>query len=132
MWSRVTIASALLSIGLAVSLSAQERGPVALALTNANVVDVRAGEVRTGLTVVLRGGTIASIGTDPPPTDTEVRDLAGKHLLPGLIDAHTHLSSLRAARTALESGVTTVRSASVGSLQVSKTASSSASFCPMA
>ena len=33
--------------------------------------------------------------------------------IPGLIDAHVHIANLRALRTALESGVTTVRSAGV-------------------
>jgi imidazolonepropionase-like amidohydrolase len=46
-----------------------------------------------------------------------VIDLKGRYLVPGLIDAHTHLQSIRQARTALESGVTTVRSASVGSFR---------------
>src|SRR5207249_1413897 len=40
-------------------------------------------------------------------------DMKGKYVLPGLIDCHTHLSTLAAARLALESGVTTVRSSGV-------------------
>jgi imidazolonepropionase-like amidohydrolase len=42
-----------------------------------------------------------------------VIDARGRYVVPGLIDAHTHIANLRAARTALESGVTTVRSAGV-------------------
>ena len=37
----------------------------------------------------------------------------GKYVLPGLIDAHTHADDFAAFRRALESGVTTVRSAGV-------------------
>jgi imidazolonepropionase-like amidohydrolase len=42
-------------------------------------------------------------------------DLKGKYVLPGLIDAHTHAADFAAFRRALESGVTTVRSAGVSS-----------------
>jgi imidazolonepropionase-like amidohydrolase len=83
-----------------------------LALVNAQIVDVRQGRVTTG-TVVLRGGKIESVGTAAPPAGVPVLDLEGKHLLPGLIDAHTHLASFATARNALESGVTTVRSSGV-------------------
>ena len=87
--------------------------PIALALTNANVVDVRTGRVTNGATVVLRGGRVESVGAGVAPAGIKVFDLRGRYLLPGLIDAHTHLATLRAARTALESGVTTVRSSGV-------------------
>ncbi|MFQ5792125.1 MAG: amidohydrolase family protein, partial [Acidobacteriota bacterium] len=86
-----------------------------LALTHVNVVDVRSGDIARDVTVVLRDGKIASVGAGEGPADAEVIDLKGRYLLPGLMDAHTHLDDLSAARRALESGVTTVRSASVGS-----------------
>jgi imidazolonepropionase-like amidohydrolase len=47
----------------------------------------------------------------------KVMDLEGRYLLPGLIDAHTHLSTISQAKRALKSGVTTVRGASVGSFR---------------
>jgi imidazolonepropionase-like amidohydrolase len=49
------------------------------------------------------------------PAGAEALDVEGRYLLPGLVDAHTHLDNLDAARRALQSGVTTLRSASVGS-----------------
>lgn len=84
-----------------------------LAIVHANVIDVRSGEIEMDATVVLRDGKIASVGRGGAPEGAEVIDLEGRYLLPGLIDAHTHLASLGEARRALESGVTTVRSAGV-------------------
>lgn len=86
-----------------------------LALINARVVDVRTGKVASGATVVLRDGKIVSVGSGTAPAGATIIDLGGRYLLPGLMDAHTHLDNLAAARRALDSGVTTVRSASVGS-----------------
>jgi len=86
-----------------------------VALTHANVVDVRTGRVLSDATVVLRDGLIASIAQGAPPAGARAIDLKGKYLLPGLIDAHTHIASLRAMRSALASSVTTVRSAGAAS-----------------
>lgn len=98
--------------------SAQARLPQPfLALTRASVIDVRTGEIQRNATVVLRDGTIESIGTGAPPAGAEVVDLQGRYLLPGLMDAHSHVDDLSAARRALETGVTTLRSASVGSFR---------------
>jgi imidazolonepropionase-like amidohydrolase len=84
-----------------------------LALTNANVVNVRDGRITAGATIVLRDGRIASIQAAGTPAGVRVLDLKGKYVLPGLIDAHTHAADFAAFQRALESGVTTVRSAGV-------------------
>jgi imidazolonepropionase-like amidohydrolase len=89
--------------------------PPYLALVGGNVLDVRTGEIEGNATVVLREGKIASIGAGAAPAGAEVIDLEGRYVLPGLFDAHTHLDDLDRARRALQSGVTTARSASVGS-----------------
>jgi imidazolonepropionase-like amidohydrolase len=89
--------------------------PEALALINANVVDVRAGRVLPGVTVIVRDGRIESVGKAASTTGLRTLDLRGRHLVPGLMDAHTHITSLEAAKRALESGVTTVRSSGVSS-----------------
>jgi len=102
--------------GVAVTLAAQSSsGPSnePLALVNANVVNVRDGRVTSGATVVLRNGRIDSIGTNAAPGGMKTLDLKGKYLLPGLIDAHAHAADFPSFRRALESGVTTVRSAGV-------------------
>src|SRR5262245_49151299 len=84
-----------------------------LALTNASVINIRSGEVSRGATIVLRNGVIESVGSTAPPSGVRSIDLKGKYVLPGLIDAHTHISDLASARRALESGVTTARDAGV-------------------
>jgi imidazolonepropionase-like amidohydrolase len=81
----------------------------AVALVHANVVDVRTGAIARDMTVVLREGRIESIGQMPAPSGVRSLDLRGKYLVPGLIDAHTHLQDFASTRAALESGVTTVR-----------------------
>jgi imidazolonepropionase-like amidohydrolase len=96
-----------------VALAAQAPAPDAIALTNANVVNVTDGSIQRGVTVVLRAGRIESIGTAAAPGSAKVYDVRGRYLVPGLIDAHVHIGNLRALRTALESGVTTARSAGV-------------------
>jgi imidazolonepropionase-like amidohydrolase len=88
-------------------------GPEPLALAGANVIDVVDGSVDRDVTLVLRGGRIESMGGTAAPTGVRVIDLGGRYVVPGLIDAHVHIANTRALRTALESGVTTVRSAGV-------------------
>jgi imidazolonepropionase-like amidohydrolase len=88
-----------------------------LALRQATVVNVADGTLLRDATIVLRDGRIASVAPGAAPTGAEVVDLAGRYVVPGLMDAHTHLDNLAAARRALASGVTTVRSASVGSFR---------------
>src|SRR5262245_4514960 len=80
------------------------------ALVHVHVVNVRDGRVTSNATIVLRDGRIASIGAGPAPAGVRILDLKGKYVLPGLIDAHTHADTFAAFRTALESGVTTLRS----------------------
>ena len=89
--------------------------PGQIALTHGNVIDVRSGEILRDVTVLLSGGIISEVGAASVPPGYQEIGLGGAYLLPGLLDAHTHLDSRSEARRALESGVTTVRSASVGS-----------------
>ncbi len=84
-----------------------------LAISNANVVDVRTGTILRGVTVVVREGKIESVGTNQPPDGAEIVDLRGFYVTPGLFEGHYHGSSVASARRALTSGVTTARSASV-------------------
>jgi imidazolonepropionase-like amidohydrolase len=87
--------------------------PEALALINANVINVGDGSVLRGVTVMLRGGRIESVSAAQPAGGVKALDIRQRFVVPGLIDAHVHIGNLRALRTALESGVTTARSAGV-------------------
>jgi imidazolonepropionase-like amidohydrolase len=94
-------------------LAGQGAAQRAIAITHARLLDVKAGSIRQDVTIVVRGKTIASVGTGEPPAGVEVVDARGRTVLPGLIDAHAHVSDIAAARVALLSGVTTIRSAGV-------------------
>lgn len=99
---------------------AQQRvAPRTLVLMHANLIDGVRGAFANDATVIVREGIIADIVTGPftPPADAQVIDVRGRFVLPGLVDSHTHISSFANARRALESGVTTIRSASVPAFQ---------------
>jgi imidazolonepropionase-like amidohydrolase len=94
-----------------------------------HLLDVKTGHMLDNVTVVIEGDKIASIGSGPPPPGANVIDLPNATLLPGLIDAHTHLTfdpvfgyqelgisipmealtGAKNAKITLEAGFTTVR-----------------------
>lgn len=98
---------------------AAQQNPSVVVLRRANIADGARGQIATNSALVIRDGQIAQIEPEPftPPPGATVIDLGGRYVLPGLIDAHTHISTLSNARRALESGVTTVRSASTSNFQ---------------
>ena len=98
---------------------AADNTPRPIVLTHANVIDGVSDRPIMDATVVLTNGRIERIaaGTLQAPNGALVIDIHGRWVLPGLIDAHTHISNLAAARRALESGVTTVRSATTANFQ---------------
>lgn len=67
-------------------------------LRNATVLDVEAGELLPDRRVLVRGQQIAEVGgrdvTAPP--DTPVVDVRGATLMPGLVDAHVHVTAVTA------------------------------------
>ena len=94
-------------------------------------VDVESGRIVSPAVIVVRGQRIEAVNPASAPTGAEVIELSGLTLLPGFIDAHTHLTSdmgagwetrdvdwtaaddallgVRNARLTLMSGFTTVR-----------------------
>lgn len=62
-----------------------------IAITNGEVWTITHGVISSG-TVLVENGKIAAIGKDLAiPEDAQVFDVAGKVVMPGLIDAHTHV-----------------------------------------
>lgn len=65
--------------------------------TNAAVLDVAAGRLATGQSVLVDGERIASVGSQvAPPENARTVDLQGKTLMPGLIDCHVHVTAATA------------------------------------
>jgi imidazolonepropionase-like amidohydrolase len=65
-----------------------------IAFTRATVFDSIAGALRPNATVVVEGERIADVLHDATRVDdARAVDLAGRTLLPGLIDAHVHVTS---------------------------------------
>lgn len=61
---------------------------------NATLFDSTSGELRANATVTVEGERIADVGFGTAPrAGARVVDLAGRTLLPGLIDAHVHVSA---------------------------------------
>ena len=89
------------------------------ALTNANLFDGVNDAITENVTVLVDDGRIERIATSDVdvPRNYTVIDVEGNFLMPGLFDVHTHIDSIERAERALDSGVTTVRSASVSAYQ---------------
>jgi hypothetical protein len=62
--------------------------PGVYAIRGGTVHPVSGPAIENG-TVVIRNGLIESVGTAPAPADAAIIDASGKHVYPGLIDAHT-------------------------------------------
>lgn len=107
--------------------------PKLVAIRAARLLDVRAGKYVDHPVVVVRGDRIESVGTSVPSGATVV-DLGERTLLPGFVDAHTHVllqgdataaeytvqilqeypahrvaRAVRALRISLDHGFTTIR-----------------------
>ena len=72
-----------------------------LLFCNARVLDVVAGTYEPDRFVLVRAGRIADIGGARPRFDGPAIDLKGRVLMPGLCDAHVHVTALSAEFAAL-------------------------------
>ena len=116
---------------LAVQLVAQQ-APKHIVIHAGHVLDVKTGKLLVDQTVVIEDGKIVSVDSSAgtkPPADAMLIDLSNATVLPGLIDAHTHLTidpnfgyeqlgislpretliGAKNARATLQAGFTTVR-----------------------
>ena len=102
----------------------------------ARILDVETGEVLRNAAVLIEAGRIVAVGQVAPPDGAGLIDLGDVTLLPGLMDAHTHLGydlegdwvhravketaadiairAVRNARRTLMAGFTTVRDVGSG------------------
>jgi imidazolonepropionase-like amidohydrolase len=95
--------------------SAAEPPDTTLVLRGGHYLDVRAGVLRPNGAIVVRNGRIIEIqppaAVKPPPA-ARTLDLGGRTILPGLIDAHVHLTlagdPAPNAEATLRAGFTTV------------------------
>src|SRR6202047_821965 len=111
---------------------AQQGAPAAktVVIRAGHLLDVKTGKTLTNQVIVIQGDKIASVGSDTQvPAGALVVDLSNATVLPGLIDAHTHITMItnfgysrlaisvprealngaRNARVTLEAGFTTIR-----------------------
>ncbi|PWL38874.1 hypothetical protein DKG77_11595 [Flagellimonas aquimarina] len=99
----------LFFLTITMGLSAQN-----IYIKNVKIFDGVNNNIMNASAIKLKGKTIEWVGKqlDNDPSGYEMIDGQGYYLMPGMIDAHTHISNFKAAERALKSGVTTVRSAS--------------------
>lgn len=110
--------------------SAGTRNKKTVMLQGVNLIDGLTNSFREDVTILVENGIITNIGSKNDvqiPSEAQVLELSGKTVIPGLIDAHLHLSQSgvddfakpfaekmntklkRNAYLTLKSGVTTVR-----------------------
>lgn len=100
-------------LGSTETCRAQAADNDSLVIVHANLIDGISNAPAMDATVVVAKGHIQSIGPAPPGAQGPVIDLKGRWLLPGFVDAHTHVGDLADARRALRSGATTIGEAGV-------------------
>jgi imidazolonepropionase-like amidohydrolase len=139
---RAILAAALLAALAAQPLPAQESGgsgedgtgavgrflapqEQVIAIRAGRIFDARAGELRPGQTILIRGDRIAEVGPNVRvPREARVIDLGAATVLPGMIDVHVHVNpggndgarapgqrayvALASAQTDLLAGFTTI------------------------
>jgi imidazolonepropionase-like amidohydrolase len=85
-----TIAAAVAATFAVVAHGAENTGPVVLKA--AYLFDSKSGQLTQGGTLVVEGDKITAVG-GTAPANARVIDLGDATLLPGFIDAHTHLDN---------------------------------------
>ena len=86
-------------------------GDTVIALEGATLIDGAGGELKRDAIIIVRNGhieTVARVNQIEVPRGAERINLAGKTIIPGLIDAHGHVERWAAGRY-VAWGVTTVR-----------------------
>lgn len=79
-----------------------------LSILNARIFDPRSGTISEPTTIIVEKNRIASIGRDLELNAADVFDAAGKVVLPGLWDMHTHLADVDGLLN-IAAGITSAR-----------------------
>ena len=83
-------------------------GPRTVAVRAGRLFDTKTGQMFTRQVVVVHGERLTEVGSDTHvriPADAQVIDLGQATLLPGLIDAHTHMFNTRGPKTTTETAM---------------------------
>jgi imidazolonepropionase-like amidohydrolase len=89
------LAGAAIAAALATSpAAAQDR---AIAFTGARILTMAGEPIENG-TLVIKDGTIIAVGANVAiPADAERRDAAGRVIMPGIVDTHSHIGQVAGA-----------------------------------
>jgi imidazolonepropionase-like amidohydrolase len=82
--------------------------PKTVAIRAGHLFDSKTGQMLASQIIVVQGDRIAEVGPASSvkiPTGAEVLDLSRSYVLPGLIDAHTHMFNARNAKMTAESSM---------------------------
>lgn len=98
------------------SVCAQQVNTQTIAITSVTVIDGSGSAPQPNMTLVVKNSIISDLfpsGTKTLPEDSRIIDMPGHFILPGLIDAHVHLTKNPEPENRLETllklGTTTVR-----------------------
>ncbi len=110
---------AAITIILFLSNHTHAQSPKSYAITNVSLFNGFENKIHPSSIVFVKAGKVERIGKqgDTIPKEYEIIDGMSYYLMPGMIDAHTHMDNLASAKRALETGVTTVRTAGVAAFQ---------------
>ena len=104
-WRR-SLCRASVFLAVATAAVAGQRPSSVVLVRDVNVVDATVGRARSHRDVLIRDGVIEWVretANRTPPRGTTILDGAGKYLIPGLWDMHTHSGGYEAARASYPS-----------------------------
>jgi imidazolonepropionase-like amidohydrolase len=121
-WNKAMRDRFLTFLLLSTMIGGMASGPLGaddLALMHCRLFNGYENGIREDASVLISGHLIERVTgpADSAPAGYEVIDCDGNYLMPGLFDVHTHLDNPAAMRRALDSGVTTIRTAGVPAFQ---------------